>query len=105
MDYEELYKKYQKLLDENKRLKIENENIKIQLGLVLPVFGSKTHVVLEDQDLSDQFDDSEQVSNSSSPDDKINLFMSLFRGRDDVYAKRWQNKEGKSGYSPFCLNE
>ena len=88
MDYEELYKKYQKLLEENKRLKIENENFKIQLGLALPVFGSETHAVQEDQDLSDQFNDSEQVTNSSSPQYKINLFMSLFRGRDDVYAKR-----------------
>jgi Uncharacterized protein conserved in bacteria len=31
--------------------------------------------------------------------------MSLFRGRDDVYARKWQNKEGKFGYSPVCLNE
>ena len=32
--------------------------------------------------------------------------MSLFKGRDDVYAKRWENqKKGTSGYSPFCLNE
>ncbi|MEW5841943.1 MAG: DEAD/DEAH box helicase family protein [Bacteroidota bacterium] len=38
-------------------------------------------------------------------EEKIKLFMSLFKGRDDVYAKRWQNKEGKSGYSPACLNE
>jgi hypothetical protein len=36
---------------------------------------------------------------------KINLFLTLFRGRTDVFAKRWQNKTGKSGYSPVCLNE
>lgn len=105
MEYKELYRKYQKLLEENKRLRIENEDFKIQLGLTLPVFGSEIHAMEEGRGLSDQFDDSGQVSNSSSPDDKINLFMSLFRGRDDVYAKQWQNKEGKSGYSPFCLNE
>jgi superfamily II DNA or RNA helicase len=29
----------------------------------------------------------------------IELFMSLFRGRSDVYARRWE-KEGRSGYSP-----
>jgi hypothetical protein len=33
----------------------------------------------------------------------IKLFMSLFKGRDDVYAKRW-DKAKKSGYSPPCLN-
>ena len=32
--------------------------------------------------------------------------MSLFRGREDVYAKRWHSeKSGKSGYRPVCLNE
>ena len=38
--------------------------------------------------------------------DKIRLFLSLFKGRDDVYARRWENrKKGTSGYSPHCLNE
>lgn len=105
MDYEELYEKYIKLLEENEKLKIENTNFKIQLGLTLPIFVSQTPEAHVEQDLLDQFKGHEQVTNSSSPQDKINLFMSLFRGRDDVYAKRWQNKVGKSGYSPVCLNE
>ena len=29
----------------------------------------------------------------------IQLFMSLFKGRGDIYAKRWE-KDGKSGYGP-----
>ena len=42
----------------------------------------------------------------ADPAEKIRLFMSLFRGRDDLYAKRWENKDGaKSGYTPVCLNE
>lgn len=46
------------------------------------------------------------VTNQSSPEEKIALFMSLFRGREDVYAKRWHSeKSGKSGYQPVCLNE
>ena len=37
---------------------------------------------------------------------KVDLFRSLFRGRDDVFARRWENeKKGKSGYSPACENE
>jgi len=36
----------------------------------------------------------------STPEGKINLFRSLFRGRGDVYAVRWEGKDGKSGYSP-----
>ncbi|MBM3787955.1 MAG: hypothetical protein FJW30_26705 [Acidobacteria bacterium] len=31
---------------------------------------------------------------------KIALFRSLFRGREDVYARRWESPDGRSGYSP-----
>lgn len=41
-----------------------------------------------------------------SPSEKITLFRSLFRGREDVYPKRWDNrKTSRSGYSPACGNE
>lgn len=33
------------------------------------------------------------------PDEKISLYRSLFRGRDDVFARRWE-KDSKSGFSP-----
>ena len=37
---------------------------------------------------------------------KIALFRSLFRGREDVFPRRWDNpKTGKSGYAPVCRNE
>ncbi|WP_407919190.1 TOTE conflict system archaeo-eukaryotic primase domain-containing protein [Deferrisoma camini] len=29
--------------------------------------------------------------------EKVALFRSLFRGRDDVYALRWESKKGRSG--------
>jgi len=46
------------------------------------------------------------VTNASSPAAKIALFRSLFRGRDDVFPKRWENpKTGKAGYAPACANE
>ncbi len=32
--------------------------------------------------------------------EKIALFRGLFRGRDDVYAYRWEGRDGRSGYSP-----
>jgi len=31
---------------------------------------------------------------------RIALFRSLFRGRDDVYAIRWESADGRSGYMP-----
>jgi hypothetical protein len=46
------------------------------------------------------------VNNHSSPEVKIALFRSLFKGRDDVYARRFESrKSGKSGYQPACRNE
>lgn len=39
-------------------------------------------------------------------EEKAELFLTLFRGRDDIYPKRWENnKTNKSGYSPVCENE
>lgn len=41
-----------------------------------------------------------------STNEKVALFRRLFRGRDDVWALRWESKtSGKSGYSPACANE
>ena len=38
--------------------------------------------------------------------DKVTLFRSLFRGRDDVFPRRWENpKTRKTGYAPACRNE
>jgi len=31
---------------------------------------------------------------------RITLFRSLFRGREDVYARRWESSDGRSGYMP-----
>lgn len=46
------------------------------------------------------------VNRTSFADAKIALFRSLFRARDDVYARRFENrKTGKSGYAPACANE
>src|ERR1017187_6411512 len=40
------------------------------------------------------------VTSKSTPDDKVKLFRNLFRGREDVYAVRWEGRNGKVGYSP-----
>lgn len=37
---------------------------------------------------------------------KVALFRSLFRGRENVFPRRWENaRKGRSGYSPACGNE
>jgi len=46
------------------------------------------------------------VTNDSPPAAKIALFRSLFRGREDVYPRRFESrKTDKSGYAPACSNE
>ena len=46
------------------------------------------------------------VTNRSSPAHKIRLFRSLFRGREEVYPRRFESrKTGKAGYAPACANE
>ena len=46
------------------------------------------------------------VDRTSPSQAKIALFRSLFRGRDDIYPRRFESrKTGKSGYAPACANE
>ena len=46
------------------------------------------------------------VTERSPAREKIALFRSLFRGREDIYPRRWENdRTGKSGYAPACSNE
>jgi hypothetical protein len=46
------------------------------------------------------------VTNQSPQEVKISLFRNLFRGREDVYPKRFESlKTGKQGYQPVCRNE
>src|ERR1039457_5168656 len=36
---------------------------------------------------------------------RIALSRSLFRGREDVYARRWENDDGRNGYMPAALKD
>ena len=46
------------------------------------------------------------ITNESTEKQKIALFRSLFRGREDVFPRRFESKRtGKSGYQPVCRNE
>lgn len=43
----------------------------------------------------------------TSADGRVALFRSLFRGRSDVFATRWESTKtpGRSGWAPRCANE
>lgn len=95
MDYERLMHDYRLLLNENKKLRLENEELRKRLGISeKPACKAVTAP------------QAPGINSRSAPDEKIKIFMSLFIGRDDVYAKRWYSaKTEKSGYSPVCANE
>jgi hypothetical protein len=111
MDYRELLEKYNLLLSENSRLAKENDWLKAQLGITKsePSENRIAESTPEKNILEDQPADTAAFSNVNNTSDsisKIKLFMSLFKGRDDVYAKKWENKKkATSGFSPVCLNQ
>ena len=45
------------------------------------------------------------VSRDSSATDKVALFASLFRGRTDVYAHRWENRRLRPLRLSTCLRK
>jgi len=111
VNIDELLEKYQALLAENRYLQEENEFLKAQLGVTTHPQpdrhqdpGNYSPSVLTTQESSGKNSRS-GVAGQSDQREKIQLFMSLFQGRRDVYARRWQSRTGRSGYAPVCLNE
>jgi hypothetical protein len=104
MDFETLLQRHQALLAENQALKKENLSLKLRLGLAeLPESGPSPGQIRQDTPPAES---SSPLNANANPAEKIRLFRSLFKGRDDVYAKRWESKDGaRSGYSPVCRNE
>ena len=91
------------------RLRQENETLKKRLERHEPSPSSRSPQQLSI--LPREFDAGNGVEpmpvTSRSPNqDKIALFRRLFRGREDVYAERWESEySGKKGYSPACENK
>ena len=96
MDADTLMRRLHELEEENKRLK----SLLSEHGIPL---GACSH------------DGNIAASHSSKPMDstvclslqeKVELFQSLFKGREDVFAKRWySDTTKKSGYQPVCERE
>lgn len=60
---------------------------------------------LQNKEETDQIP-SRTVTKKSPEKEKIALFLSLFRGREDVFARRFESaRSGKNGYQPSCRNE
>lgn len=101
MNHDTLSEKYCALVAENESLKKENERLRAKLRDILPSQSCEaTFPVQSNGNLQPAV-----LLSEITPSEKIKIFMMLFRGRDDVYAKRWENKKGDTGYSPACRNE
>jgi hypothetical protein len=101
MGFNTLLRKNPALLTENPALKEENQSLKDRLGLPEPV-ESRPSPEGAQQDVS-RAETSFHLHAKSDPTDEIRLFRSLFRGRDDLHAKRWESSDDKSGYAPVYL--
>ncbi|MGA7221490.1 MAG: DEAD/DEAH box helicase family protein [Candidatus Acidiferrales bacterium] len=81
--------------NETERLRAENAHLRAMLGIPDSAVerGSPPEVNAVETPNS-------RAIEALTPERKVALFRSLFRGREDVYAVRWEGKSGKSGYSP-----
>ena len=94
--YEELAAENARLLGIIKSLKVENARLRALLPqAVTPQASEEKSAAIPDV----------KVDKATIISDRITLFRSLFRGRTDVFAKRWVSKSGQSGYKPVCLLE
>lgn len=76
----------------------ENENLHLRKLLNI-------ESITPTQDLRVQPDVTESNESKLTTDEKIKLYRSLFLGRSDIFATRWESKDGRAGYSPACANE
>ena len=95
MTYEELIAENQRLRERIRELEQENARLKGLDAHVLsepetPVYGIRRAMNEEERE--------EELQR------RVALFRSLFRGREDVYARRFVSRDGRSGYSPVCKN-
>jgi len=98
-DLEILRKKYQNALAEIDKLRQENARLKQTATPPISTSVIKPKVKVHQPPPAPS-----QIHSQSPVEEKISLFRRLFRGREDVYPKRWESKNNNSGYSPVCSN-
>ena len=95
MTYEELLAENQRLLERIRELEQENARLK----------GLDGHVLCEPEPLT--YGGRRLMTEEQKEEElqrRVALFRCLFRGREDVYAKRFVSRDGRPGYSPVCKN-
>jgi superfamily II DNA or RNA helicase len=97
------YRQIEELKLENRLLRAENKRLQQALGLP-----SEDDILEKNMPFCETEENKGgySITKYASPEEKIALFMSLFRGRTDVYAKRcYSKKHGNGYYTPVCKNE
>ena len=98
---EDIQDKYNHLLLQNEALRQENEELKLLLHAHGIEYKPK-HAEEKDAVYSPFTFPYVKLS----IEERVAIFHSLFKGREDVFAQRWFSKTtGKSGYQPVCINE
>jgi superfamily II DNA or RNA helicase len=114
MNPENLYEKYQLLREENLMLRERIAALEATLKAAdLPLvkntstdYFESSHVTMSTPVISKPSTEAEEkpyptLNKYSSPSEKIRLYMSLFKGREDVYAHKYFNKkQGKMVFGP-----
>jgi len=91
---------------ECERLRQENAKLRTRLGDKDACTDTERIVARKVPDRADKSGETpHSVTNSSHPEIKVALFRTLFRGRDDVYAVRWEGKGNRAGYSPAGIRD
>lgn len=99
---DDLLTRYNKLLRQYKVLHEENEVLKS----LLKIHGIEYETRMKEDMNKPIYSLVSVPTITLSIDERIRLFQSLFKGREDVFARRWFSKTtGKSGYQPVCINE
>ena len=99
---DDLLTRYNKLLRQYEVLHKENEVLKS----LLKIHGIEYETRMKEDMNKPIYSLVSVPTITLSIDERIRLFQSLFKGREDVFARRWFSKTtGKSGYQPVCINE
>ena len=99
---DDLLTRYNKLLRQYKVLHEENEVLKS----LLKIHGIEYETRMKEDMNKPIYSLVSVPTITLAIDGRLRLFQSLFKGREDVFARRWFSKTtGKSGYQPVCINE
>ena len=96
MDADAIMRRLHELEEENKRLK----SLLVKHGIPFEVCS------LDSDTAASKITEPSKTSVRLSLQEKVELFRSVFKGREDVFAKRWySDTTKKSGYQPVCERE